>query len=99
MKHLYTDEIFTVSADSPADADAVFEYAVGEKHDSQRFPWELVPDDELFTITFDDELKSEYIPTGAEMIDGDDGIYYRAPASAWANHARWQDIIVCSTEF
>ena len=97
MKHLYTDGFDTVSADDPKDADAVFLYAIGEKHNTDN-PWELVPDDELFTIVFDDELKREFIPAGAQMIVDDDGILYQATASAWANHERWQDTIICSTE-
>jgi hypothetical protein len=98
MKHLYTDGIDTVSADSIEDADNVFEYAIGDPHDANT-PWELVPDDKLFSINFDDELEADYVPTGAQMMVWDFyEVVYRARADAWANCEHWQDTILCSTE-
>jgi len=103
-KHLWTDETDTVIAENEQDADAVWEYFTGDTHDSGEYPWRQIPDDKLFSVMLDDELKPEYLPEGAviRLLEDDEGypftVEVAAPASAWVN-AKFSDGFVCSTEY
>ena len=106
MKHLYTDGTETVIAESERDADEVWSYATGDEHDSGKYPWELIPDEQPYTVLVDDEIKDKYLPAGAvirPLGEDDEGTYpftfsITAKAKAWAN-SNFCDDILCTTEY
>lgn len=103
MKHLFTNETDTVIAEDEDGAMTVWENHTGDVDMSQC--WYLVPDDEPFTVYFEDEIKLEYLPANHTRRDLPEDertdIWTHcitAKAGDWAN-CNWQDNFLCSTEY
>lgn len=99
MKHLYTDGVDTLIAESIEDADKQFLYITENEHGDNPGPWEMIPDENYLTIHFDETPKAEYLPADYFSFDEFDGVAIRARAKDWAACDVWLDVILCSTEY
>jgi hypothetical protein len=104
-KHLFTNGEDTLIAKTAEEAMETWEDYTGDVDRSM--VWEMVPDDDPFTVYFEDEIRSEYLPenrTFRQNLTDDETMDFpwthciTAKARDWAN-CNWQDDFLCTTEY